>query len=129
MSEPLSSTSAQDDSVGDKAEATGINHNNGRQSKRDNNYHVYPVDVRNTYHSPASTLSYKSKQVIRQAQDPHYATAPRIAHFLYEVFITFFLVFSLFLSQPCHEHSSVLFSFLYSIVILCTLFCFSSRFV
>lgn len=54
-------------------------------SASESDFHFYPLDIRSTYHPPASFLSYKSKQVIRQAQEPRYATAPRISHFLYEV--------------------------------------------
>lgn len=54
-------------------------------SNTGSDFHFYPLDVRSTYHPPASFLSYKSKQIIRQAQEPRYATAPRISHFLYEV--------------------------------------------
>ena len=46
---------------------------------------TYPLQPRSQYVAPAQFLSFESKRVIRQAQDPLYVTAPRVSHFLYEV--------------------------------------------
>lgn len=45
---------------------------------------MYPLQA-GPYSSPSSFLSLESKRIIRQAQDPLYASAPRVSHFLYEV--------------------------------------------
>lgn len=45
---------------------------------------MYPLQA-GPYSSPSPYLSLESKRIIRQAQDPLYASAPRISHFLYEV--------------------------------------------
>jgi hypothetical protein len=55
-----------------------------RQKMTDENIH-YPLQPRSQYMSPSPFLSFESKRVIRQAQDPLYITAPRVSHFLYEV--------------------------------------------
>lgn len=123
MSEPPSASSVENNSTSNTNDTNVANSSNSKQSKRDNNYHVYPIDMRNTYHSPASSLSYKSKQIIRQAQDPAYATAPRIAHFLYEVFIIFFLFTCEFIYFTLLLFLVV---FIFSLIILCILFFFSS---
>ena len=49
----------------------------------DHNVH-YPYQ-KAPYCSPSPFLSYESKRIIRQAQEPMFATAPRVSHFLYEV--------------------------------------------
>lgn len=46
---------------------------------------TYPLQPRSQYVAPSQYLSFESKRVIRQAQDPLYVTAPRVSHFLYEV--------------------------------------------
>lgn len=46
---------------------------------------TYPLQPRSQYVAPSQFLSFESKRVIRQAQDPLYVTAPRVSHFLYEV--------------------------------------------
>lgn len=47
---------------------------------------MYPLQA-GPYSSPSPFLSIESKRIIRQAQDPLYASAPRVSHFLYEVTI------------------------------------------
>lgn len=57
-----------------------------QQEMMDDGIH-YPLQPRSQYMSPSPFLSFESKRVIRQAQDPLYITAPRVSHFLYEVMI------------------------------------------
>lgn len=45
---------------------------------------MYPLQA-GPYSSPSPYLSLESKRIIRQAQDPLYASCPRVSHFLYEV--------------------------------------------
>ena len=46
---------------------------------------IYYPYQKNLYISPSPGLSFDSKRIMRQAQNPVYNATPRVAHFLYEV--------------------------------------------
>lgn len=82
-----------------------------RQEMMDEGIH-YPLQPRSRYMSPSPYLSFESKRIIRQAQDPLYVTAPRVSHFLYEVIhhVFSFYCFSYFaMTMNCANASCVSF--------------------
>lgn len=82
----------------------------------------YPYQ-RNNYISPNPSLSFESKRIMRQAQDPMYGANPRMAHFLYEVisiFHTLVLLWPKFWAIMCVCYPSRL--------LFCVRLCFLSVF-